>query len=132
MITGTAPAAWAKGSEQHKKLKCKMVCYLMPGRSVGTRCYRYAGNGLSHLGGADYRFIVLLLLLLKFLLSCPHAVTSVTQPRLLGTTRQPPKLLSFSPLHSTSHTNHHRSISPSTYPWIPELTSRLLTFTWRF
>lgn len=41
----------------------------------------------------------------------------------------PQKLLSFSSLHSTSHTNHHRSISPSTYPWIPELTSRLLTFT---
>lgn len=40
----------AEGLEKHKKLKCKMVCYLKPGRSVGTRCYLYVGNGLSHLG----------------------------------------------------------------------------------
>lgn len=50
VITGMTLTAWAKGLGTHKKLKCKMVCYLMPERSVGTRCYLYAGNGLSHLG----------------------------------------------------------------------------------
>lgn len=50
MITGMALTAWAKGLEKRKKLKCKMVCYLTPGRRVGTRCYLYMGNGLSHLG----------------------------------------------------------------------------------
>lgn len=62
MITGMALSAWAEGLEQHKKVKCKMVCYLMPRRSAGTRCYLYVGNGLSHLRARDYRFIVLLFL----------------------------------------------------------------------
>lgn len=47
MITRTALTAG--GLEMHKKANCKMVCYLMPGRRVGTRCYLYVGNGLSHL-----------------------------------------------------------------------------------
>lgn len=49
-ITGAALHARAKRLGRRKKLKCKMVCYLMLGRSVETRCYRYVGNGLSHLG----------------------------------------------------------------------------------
>lgn len=49
MIMRMALIALAQGLEKHKKLKCKMVCYLIPGRSVGTRCYLYVGNGLSHL-----------------------------------------------------------------------------------
>ena len=62
MITGMDLAGWAEGLEKHKKLKCKMVCYLVPGRSMETRCYLYVVNGLSHLGRTDYRFIVLLFL----------------------------------------------------------------------
>lgn len=49
MITRMAFIGDAEGLEKNKP-KCKMVCYLMPGRSVGTRCYLYVGNGLSHLG----------------------------------------------------------------------------------
>lgn len=48
MITRMAFTGDAEGLEKNK-LKCKMVCYLMLGRSVGTRCYLYVGNGLSHL-----------------------------------------------------------------------------------
>lgn len=50
LITRMALSAWAEGLERHKKLECKTVCYLVPTRSVGPRCYLYVGNGLSHLG----------------------------------------------------------------------------------
>ena len=50
VISWLARAARAEGLEEDKKLKCKMVCYLIPGKCVGTRCYLDSGNGLSNLG----------------------------------------------------------------------------------
>ena len=87
MITRVAFTAWAKGLEKHKNLKCKMVCYLLQERSVGTRCYLYVGNGLSHLQAQItdlLSFSPSLRHYWSFSLSCPHTVTSMTQLLLLS------------------------------------------------
>lgn len=95
---------------------------------MGTRCYRYATNGLSHLGGADYRFIVppspIIEVYVIWSASCHLADSSPSPQR----SARPSKLLSPShfiqPLTPILIDLHQHTLG------FPELTSRLLTFAW--